>query len=113
MFQKRVKWFPLFDSVETMESKFVIGNTVLHRSMFGQLLLVKHDEKVLAFSDKCPHQNKSLERCKLVDGHIVCPFHQYAFSCADGKGMGMYLPKYELKVENNQVFIGIEKWSFF
>ena len=113
MISKKVKWYLLFESINELNEKFADRTTFIHKFMFGEILLVKKREEIIAFTSTCPHQNKPLDDCKVVDDHIVCPFHQYAFSCLDGKGMGMYLEKYELDLRNDGVYIGIERWSLF
>jgi 3-phenylpropionate/trans-cinnamate dioxygenase ferredoxin subunit len=54
-----------------------------------------------------------MDGCSVGDGYVVCPFHKYGFSLEDGKGQGLFLEKYQLKVEEGGVFIGMEKWSLF
>lgn len=66
-----------------------------------------------AFKNRCPHQNKSLAGCKVHEGHVVCPVHQYSFSLEDGRGHGLYLENYPIEYRENGVFVGIEKWSLF
>ena len=113
MLSKKLKWYPLFESVEKLEELFVGKSVVVHRSMFGEALLLKDGGDYYAFKNKCPHQKKPLNDCKVIEGHVVCPFHRYRFSLENGRGHGLYLDQYQIKIENNQVFIGMEKWSFF
>ena len=113
MLSKKLKWYPLFHSVQQLDELFVGKNAVVHRSMFGEVLLVKTGGTYFAFKNKCPHQNKPLNNCSLHEDHVVCPFHRYHFALKDGRGHGMCLEKYQLKFENDQVYLGKEKWSLF
>lgn len=113
MLSKKVKWYPLFASIEEMNLQFRGGEKAVVKSMFGEFLLVRESESYMAFTNRCPHQNKPLDNCRLEKDQIICPYHQYAFSCEDGKGMGLYLEKYPLEFRENGIYIGIEKWSLF
>lgn len=110
---KKLRWYSLFESSNELNALFEIKNTYLHKTVFGEVLLVQKDSEVLAFKNQCPHQKKSLDGAILEDDHIVCPFHKYHFSCETGRGHGLYLDKYPLKIENDGVFIGKEVWAWF
>ena len=113
MFSTRIHWYPLFESESELNALFAIKNCVVHRNMFGEFLLIKTEIEVLAFANNCPHQNKPLNDCWLDGDSIVCPFHQYHYSIEDGRGHGMYIEKFPLKIDDKGVFVGKEKWSFF
>jgi 3-phenylpropionate/trans-cinnamate dioxygenase ferredoxin subunit len=113
MFGKKLKWYPLFEKSEQLESLFCGKETVVYKSFFGEILFVKHALTILAFKNKCPHQGKSLEGCWLNQNAVVCPFHKYHFSLETGRGQGLYLEKYELKIDEKGVFLGKEVWSLF
>jgi len=113
MFSKKLKWYPIFESQQALDDLFIGKKAVVHRSMFGEALFVKNDGNYYAFKNKCPHQNKPLNDCALNEGHIVCAYHRYQFSLEDGKGHGMCLDKYQIKIEEGRVFLGKEVWSLF
>lgn len=113
MFGMKIKWYPLVENQQALEDLFAGKNTVVYRSMFGEVLLIKHNSNYLAFKNKCPHQGNPLNDCWIENNKVVCPFHQYHFSLENGRGHGMYLEKYELKFEENGVFLGKEGWSLF
>lgn len=107
------RWTLLFDSEKELKELMQGKISHVHRTMFVEVLLVRNNDEILAFENKCPHQNKSLEGCWLEDGQIVCPYHQYHFNLSDGRGQGMHVDKYQLKFEDGKVFLGKEKWSLF
>jgi len=113
MFGMKMKWYPLFGSVQEMDDRFMGKQTLVHKTMFGEALLVKQQGTYLAFRNKCPHQGKPLNECRLEKEHIVCPYHQYHFSTETGRGQGLYLEKFELRIDENGVFLGKEVWSLF
>ncbi|BCL34775.1 Rieske (2Fe-2S) protein [Nostoc sp. MS1] len=49
------------------------------------ILLLKHNNKVFAIENSCPHLKLPLQKGKITnDGAIVCPFHRSAFDLATG-----------------------------
>ena len=113
MLSKKLKWHLLFENEEQLEILFGVKETVVYKSFFGEVLFIKQQSSFLAFKNKCPHQGKSLEGCWLNQNTVVCPFHKYQFSLETGRGQGLYLEKYELKIDENGVFLGKEAWSLF
>ncbi|MFT5779321.1 MAG: nitrite reductase/ring-hydroxylating ferredoxin subunit [Crocinitomicaceae bacterium] len=113
MLGRKLKWTLLFENRSDLEELLSAKNPTVHKNMFGEVLLVKNKEEYLAFKNQCPHQKKPLNDCKLSEGHIVCPWHQYHYSCETGRGHGLYLDQYPLKFENDAVYIGKEVWTLF
>ena len=103
----------LFDNQAMLNEQFAGRKTTVYKNFAGEFLLVLDGAEIHAFKNRCPHQNKPLNDCELSEGHVVCPYHRYAFSCTDGKGQGLYLEKHEIRYEGQKIFIGIEKWSLF
>ena len=113
MFKKKLRWYLIFESKEELKAAFLGRSTVVHKSMFGEVLLAKTDNGIEAFRNKCPHQNKPLNGAWVEENYIVCPFHQYHFSCENGRGHGLCLDKYELKFDEDGVHVGKEVWTLF
>ncbi len=113
MLKRTIKWHKIFESKEELLEFFGPRKTALFKNTFGELMLAREEESFYAFKNKCPHQHKSLEGCSIHDGFVVCPWHQYAFSCETGRGHGLYLENYPLKFEEEGVFVGKEAWSLF
>ena len=110
MIRKELRWYPLFSTQQELEDQFVRGETRIVKSTFGDVLLVKKRETFYAFETRCPHQRKPLEGSWVENDKIVCPMHQYRFSLKDGRGHGMCLDRYPLRISNDGVFIGKERW---
>lgn len=113
MFSMRVKWFPLFNSKEEMDATLSIRQSTIVHTIYGNFLLLKSDEKYFVFDNRCPHQNQSLENCRVEKDQIICPFHQYRFSIENGRGHGMCINKHQIRITERGVEIGIEKFSIF
>lgn len=48
------------------------------------VLLARHEGTVRAFAAHCPHYGAPLEKGKLVDGKIICPWHHACFKVETG-----------------------------
>jgi nitrite reductase/ring-hydroxylating ferredoxin subunit len=113
MFNRIIKWRQIFENEQEMLDFFGAKSTKLFKNAFGEIMLARDGDHFYAFENKCPHQHKSLEGCSIHKGDIICPWHKFAFSCETGRGHGMYLEKYPIKMEENGVFLGKEGWSLF
>jgi len=113
MFGRKLKWYFLFETKQELDKAFGGRDRFLHTSLFGSVLLIKSADSYFAFKPVCPHQNKPLSTCSIEEDHVVCPFHQYRFSLKTGRGHGMYLEQYPLRMDEKGVFLGKEGWSIF
>ena len=78
-------WYAVLDSKQVKKNKF-IGVT-----RFSEKLVFWRDTagSVFCIYDKCCHRGASLCAGKLVEGHIVCPFHGFVY---DGSGKVVRIP---------------------
>lgn len=113
MFNFKIKWRVAYESKAILDEKLGLHSRFVEPSSFGEVLWVKDENGIHAFKNKCPHQNKPLNDCKIKNGHVVCPFHQYHFSIETGRGHGDSLYKFETKIENGKVWLGKEVFSLF
>lgn len=104
----KIKWSLAFGSVAELEEHFALKNTAIIPTTYGKLLWVKFEEGYHAFKNKCPHQNKPMDHCWVDNDDLVCPFHRFHFSIENGQGMATSMYKYELKIEDDMVWIGKE-----
>ncbi len=50
------------------------------------ILLLHHENQLIAVDNKCPHLKLSLKKGKITeDGAIVCPWHKSAFDLCTGE----------------------------
>jgi len=47
--------------------------------------LREHAGELVAHAGLCPHLGGPLEEAQIFDGHLICPWHGYRFSLADGR----------------------------
>lgn len=49
------------------------------------ILVLRHERKLVAIQSKCPHAGGPLEQGAVCNGRIVCPWHMGTFNLRDGK----------------------------
>jgi 3-phenylpropionate/trans-cinnamate dioxygenase ferredoxin subunit len=76
-----------------------------------QICLVLVDGEVHAFQDRCSHRDFPLSNGRLDDGQIECAWHGARFDIRTGRALSLPAIKairvYEVKVENDEIYIGI------
>jgi nitrite reductase/ring-hydroxylating ferredoxin subunit/alkylhydroperoxidase/carboxymuconolactone decarboxylase family protein YurZ len=53
-----------------------------------ELLIARHQGRLCALNDRCPHRGGQLSRGRLADGVVTCPLHGWNFRLADGGSAG-------------------------
>ena len=85
--------------------------TLLERQAAGRVIaLCNQAGRIHAFDGLCPHHGGPLGQGNLVDGRIVCPWHAWEFSVADGAldyNPELRLRRYRVQVEGDDVFVEI------
>jgi len=72
------------------------------------VLILWNDGAPVAMTDTCIHRERSLSQGVLLNGRLVCPGHQWAFSLEDGfcRERERYQPRHELRVEGDEIWVG-------
>ncbi|MBV6755015.1 Rieske (2Fe-2S) protein [Rhodococcus opacus] len=68
------------------------------------VLLINHDGDVLAYQNRCPHQEWPLNDGDLEDKKLTCAQHLWEFDVTTGKGINpstCSLVTYQCKVDDN------------
>jgi toluene monooxygenase system ferredoxin subunit len=78
----------------------------------GREILLVHTEggTVAAFDPKCPHQKFALVDGELDGRTLTCAAHRWQFDASTGAGInpaGCMLKTYPVKIESDDVFVGI------
>jgi nitrite reductase/ring-hydroxylating ferredoxin subunit len=85
--------------------------TLMERQAAGRVIaLCNHAGRIHAFDGVCPHHGGPLGQGNLVDGRIVCPWHAWEFSVADGAldfNPEIRLRRYRVQVEGDNVLLEI------
>jgi 3-phenylpropionate/trans-cinnamate dioxygenase ferredoxin component len=77
-----------------------------------KVCLVNANGQVHAFKDNCSHRDFPLSAGTLEDGTIECAWHGARFDVATGRAVRLPaikpVRKYDVKVENGEIFIAVE-----
>ena len=72
------------------------------------IALFNYKNKIYAIRNSCPHQGADLADAHISDSKVVCPLHRWSFDLKTGAFSGnenIQIPTFEVKVENNDVYI--------
>lgn len=71
--------------VEVAPSGTLREGRALRIEAFGKKVAVfRHEGRLFALQDTCPHRGGSLGRGEIVDGCVLCPLHGWAFDLSTG-----------------------------
>jgi nitrite reductase/ring-hydroxylating ferredoxin subunit len=87
-------------------------NAMKKIQLFGQNIIVANTGKeIVAFAQKCPHANGSLDEGILRGRNIACPLHGYMWNVRSGEPIEPadedILPCYRVKAEDGRVFVAL------
>lgn len=74
------------------------------------LLVVRGEQGVCVFRDRCPHQGYALSEGVLQDGVITCRAHRHSFDAASGAGINPLRPcltRLTSSVEHGQILVDL------
>jgi 3-phenylpropionate/trans-cinnamate dioxygenase ferredoxin subunit len=78
-----------------------------------KVCLVHLDGEFHAFQDNCSHRDFPLSAGTLEDGTIECAWHGARFDVATGRAVRLPaikpVRKYDVKVENGEIFVAVEE----
>ena len=77
-----------------------------------EIAIVNVDGTLHAFSNRCTHNDFQLHFGYVEDGCVHCPIHYGVFDYATGKAISgpvTDLETFEVKVEGDEVFVGVER----
>lgn len=84
---------------------------LLHVEPAGRnVILLKAEGQIHAFSNLCPHTKCPLDRGRLEEFTLICPCHGRRFDIRTGECLNdsLKLRRYELKSESGRVGVKIE-----
>jgi nitrite reductase/ring-hydroxylating ferredoxin subunit len=76
-----------------------------------RLLVVRLEQQLCVYRDRCPHQGHPLSEGKLEQGVITCRFHEHRFDAATGAGInprGSCLTPLPSRVEAGKLLVELE-----
>lgn len=108
-------WHKIADSVNEIE--FSPNHIAVLEVNNKKICLGRFKEQLFAFAYKCPHAGGILADGWLdAQGNLVCPLHRYKYDIKNGRnvsGEGYYLKHWPVRVEENGVFVGMDKGSIW
>ena len=75
-----------------------------------EIAIFNVDGTLYAIDDMCPHRGGSLSEGFLESGVVACPWHGWQFQLTSGECLtdpGICQTKYEVKIEGDDVLIGV------
>jgi nitrite reductase (NADH) small subunit len=99
---------PLF-AVTTID--LLTPGTLAHVEAGGRAVAIcNHEGTIHAFDGHCPHRGAPLGQGNLFEGHIICPWHAWAFNCLTGEfdfNPAIRIERYPVTVKDGQVFVEV------
>jgi len=101
-----MKWCKL--DIELPEEDFVS----LVKLDGKKICLIKHQSRLYAVQNTCPHAGGILSGGWCKHGHIICPIHRYEYDLQTGRGaagQGDYIDIYPVEEREDGVYIGLKE----
>lgn len=108
MANKKLVWHKVLDKSTDLPEGRVMTVTAGHTG----ICLTHFEGKFTALDNKCPHQGGPLGEGSIENGLLRCPWHGWDFNPCTGISPGSHgdgIPKYALKLVDDEIFIGIEE----
>lgn len=104
---KKITWHKVLDHKKDLAENRVMTVDAGHT----QICLTNVKGNINALTNKCPHQGGPLGEGSIENGLLRCPWHGWDFNpCGgDSDGFDDGLKTYDVKIENDVVYVGIEK----
>lgn len=104
---KKLNWHKVLDNKNELPEGRVMTVTAGHTG----ICLTNVEGELTALTNKCPHQGGPLGEGSIENGLLRCPWHGWDFNpCGgDSDGFDDGLKKFDLKVEDNAVFVGVDE----
>ncbi len=107
MNDNNLTWHKVLENTSELPEGRVMTVTAGHTG----ICLTHVEGEFTALDNKCPHQGGPLGEGSIENGLLRCPWHGWDFNPCTGRSPGSHedgIPKYQLKVIDNSVFVGIE-----
>ncbi len=75
-----------------------------------EIALFKHEGKIYALANICPHRGGPLGEGSLDEGTVVCPWHAWSFDVKTGKCQTLpevTQPVFEVKIDGEDVLVNV------
>jgi len=75
-----------------------------------KLVVLRVDDQVFAYEDRCAHQGVALSEGRLTGTTLTCSAHQYEYDVCTGRGINpknLCLRGYAVRLENGDVLVDV------
>lgn len=80
----------------------------------GRAIVARHRDSVMAFVNRCLHENLPLEDARAAGGIMICPHHFWQYQLADGStsdAPGRHLESFPVEVVDGIVYVDVPAGS--
>ncbi len=107
MSNDNIVWYKVLEDKTLLQEGRVMTVTAGHK----EVCLTHFEGEFNALDNRCPHQGGPLGEGSIEKGLLRCPWHGWDYHPCTGKAPGFDdgVDKYELKVEGNEIFVGLPK----
>ena len=104
---KNIVWYKVLDNKNELIENRVMTVDAGHT----QICLTHFKGEFTALTNKCPHQGGPLGEGSIENDLLRCPWHGWDFNPCGGDSDGFEdgLKSYELKVEGDAIYVGLEE----
>lgn len=104
---KEITWYKVLNHKKDLAENRVVTVDAGHT----QVCLTHVKGTINALTNKCPHQGGPLGEGSIENGLLRCPWHGWDFNPCGGDSDGFKdgLKTYDIKIEDDAVYVGIEK----
>jgi nitrite reductase/ring-hydroxylating ferredoxin subunit len=112
MAEQQTRWVKIAAHIDDIA---FADNNIASIELDGKpICLGKHDGKLFAFTQKCPHAGAMLSD-GFIDalGNVVCPLHRYRFTLKNGyncSGEGYYMKTWKVEQQEEGVFVEMKNF---
>jgi nitrite reductase/ring-hydroxylating ferredoxin subunit len=104
------KWYKVFNSKESAIAAIPDKKSILVHLSNVEICLARHEEKISAFINLCPHHQMPLNKGTFNEKQEwICPYHRHCFNLENGKNMTMpqtnHLELFHIKSNQNGLFV--------
>ncbi len=75
-----------------------------------EIALFKHEGKIFALANTCPHRGGPLGEGSLDGGEVICPWHAWGFDVKSGQCQTLpdvKQPTFEVKIDGEDILVNV------
>ncbi len=75
----------------------------------GRVVVARVGDDIVAFQNRCLHQDSKLEGGRIDNGRLTCPLHFWRYDAATGRHLGNRgtLQSYPVEVTDGEVYVEV------